>query len=89
MIVRILTEDQYQLDDAHLPAIAKLDNELEEAASKGDEAQFSALLHQLVTFIREQGKVVPHEELVTSQLLIPPADMSMQEAKKYFEENQL
>lgn len=89
MIVRILTEDQYQLDDTHLPAIAKLDNELEEAASKGDEAQFNTLLHQLITLIREQGKVVPHEELVTSQLLIPPADMSMQEARKYFEENEL
>jgi uncharacterized membrane protein len=89
MIVRILTEDQYQLDDAHLPAISKLDNELEEAASKGDEAQFNTLLQQLITLIREQGKVVPHEELVTSQLLIPPADMSMQEARKYFEENEL
>lgn len=89
MIVRILTEDQYQLDDAHLPAIAKLDNALEETASKGDEAQFNTLLHQLITLIREQGKVVPHEELVTSQLLIPPADMSMQEARKFFEENEL
>ena len=89
MIVRILTEDQYQLDDTHLPAIAKLDNALEEAASKSDEAQFNTLLHQLIGFIREQGKVVPHEELVTSQMLIPPADMSMQEAKKYFEENHL
>ena len=88
MIVRILTEDQYRLDDAHLPTIARLDNEMEEAASKGDEAQFSALLHQLIMFIREQGKVVPHEELVTSQMLIPPADMRMEEAKKYFEENE-
>lgn len=89
MIVRILTEDQYQLDDAHLPAIAKLDNALEEAASKGDEAQFNTLLHQLVTLIREQGKVVPYDELVTSQMLIPPADMHMEEARKYFEENAL
>ena len=89
MIVRILTEDQYELDDAHLPAITKLDNELEEAASQSDEPRFSTLLNQLLQFIRAQGKVVPYEQLVTSQLLIPPPDMRMEEARKYFEENEL
>ncbi len=89
MIVRILTENQYRLDDAHLPTIAKLDNELEAAASKGDEAQFSSLLNQLIRFIREQGEVLPYEELATSQLLIPPPDMQMAEARKFFEENDL
>jgi hypothetical protein len=89
MIVRILSEDQYRLDDAHLPAITKLDNQLEAAAANGDEAQFSALLDQLARLIREQGQVVPYDELVTSQLLIPPPDMQMAEARKYFEENEL
>ncbi|HEY7346867.1 MAG TPA: hypothetical protein VH599_01015 [Ktedonobacterales bacterium] len=89
MIVRILGEDQYRLDDAHLSAITKLDNDLEKAAAQADEGQFSALLDQLVSFIREQGKVVPYDELAPSQLLIPPPDMSMAEARKYFEENEL
>ncbi len=89
MIVRILSENQYRLDDAHWQAITKMDNQLEEAASKGDEAQFGALLEQLIGFIREHGQVVPNEELVTSQLLIPPPDMQMAEARKYFEENSL
>jgi hypothetical protein len=89
MIVRILSENQYRLDDAHLQTITKMDNQLEEAASKGDETQFGALLEQLVGFIREHGQVVPDEELVTSQLLIPPPDMQMAEARKYFEENDL
>ncbi len=89
MIVRILGEEQYRLDDAHLPAITKLDNDLEKAAAQDDAGQFSALLNQLVDFIRAQGQVVPYEELATSQLLIPPPDMHMAEARKYFEENEL
>ena len=89
MIVRILGENQYQVDDAHLPAITKWDNDLEKAASQEDTAQFSALLDQLVNFIRDQGQAVPYDELVSSQLLIPPPDMEMAEARKYFEENDL
>ena len=89
MIVRILGEDQYQLDDTHLPALTKWDNDLEKAASQEDSAQFSTLLDQLVTFVRDQGQVVPYDEVVPSQLLIPPPDMEMAEARKYFEENDL
>ncbi len=89
MIVRILSENQYRLDDTHWQAITKMDNQLEEAASQGDEALFGTLLEQLIGFIREHGQVVPNEELVTSQLLIPPPDMQMAEARKYFEENGL
>ncbi len=89
MIVRILGEDQYRLDDAHLPTLTRLDNDLEKAAAQEDAAQFKTLLEQLVGFIRAQGQVVPYDELITSQLLIPPPDMHMAEARKYFEENEL
>ena len=85
MIVRILTDNQYRLDDAHLATITRLDHALEDAADKEDTLQFSDLLAQLTAFIRERGQVVPDEELVVSQLIVPPPDMSMAEARKYFD----
>ena len=89
MIVRIMTDNQYRLDDAHMQTITRLDHALEDAATKEDALQFSDLLEQLTTFIRERGQVVPDEELVVSQLVVPPPDMSMVEARKYFEENDI
>lgn len=87
MIVRILTDNQYRLDESHMHTITRLDHALEDAAAKNDELQFSDLLEQLTTYIRERGQVVPNEELVASELVVPPPDMSMAEARKYFEEN--
>ncbi len=89
MIVRIMTDNQYRLDDAHMQTITRLDHALEDAAAKEDALQFGDLLEQLTTFIRERGQVVPDEELVVSQLVVPPPDMSMAEARKYFEENDI
>jgi hypothetical protein len=89
MIVRILTDNQYRLDDAHMTTITRLDHALEDAAAKEDALQFSDLLEQLTTFIRERGQVIPDNELVVSQLVVPPADMTMAEARKYFEENDI
>ena len=85
MIVRILSENQYRIDDGHMPAIATLDNELLEAVHKDDHAHFHSLLNQLLTLIREHGQAVPDDELVTSDAIVPAPDMTLAEAKKYLE----
>lgn len=86
MIVRILGEQQYRLDETHMQAIARLDNQLLEAVHQDDHAQFSFLLHYLVQFIRANGQLVPNEELVTSDLIVPAPDMTLHEARRYLEQ---
>jgi hypothetical protein len=84
MIVRILSENQYRVDDAHMATIAKLDDDLQEAIHKADHAHFHTLLNQLLALIR-QHEQVPADELVTSDLIVPAPDMSLEEARKYLE----
>lgn len=85
MIVRILSEDQYRIDESHMPAIAKLDNELLEAVHKDDHAHFQSLLTELVGIIRQHGQPLPIDELATSDLIVPAPDMTLAEAKKYLD----
>ncbi len=85
MIVRILSENQYRIDDSHMQAIAGLDNELLEAVHQSDHDHFHSLLNQLLNLIRQNGQQVPDEELVTSDLIVPAPDMTLAEAKKYLE----
>lgn len=85
MIVRILSENQYRVDEAHLAAITKLDDELQEAIHKDDHAHFHSLLSQLLALIQQHGQQVPDDELVTSDLIVPAPDMTLVEARKYLE----
>ena len=85
MIVRITSENQYRVDDSHMAAIAKLDDELLEAIHKDDHAHFHSLLNQLLTLIQQHGQQVPDDELVSSDLIVPAPDMTLAEAKKYLE----
>jgi len=84
MIVRILSENQYRVDDVHMATIAKLDDELQEAIHKDDHARFHNVLDQILALIRQHDEV-PADELVTSDLIVPAADMSLEEARKYLE----
>jgi hypothetical protein len=86
MIVRILGDNQYRLEERYLQPLAALDNRLLEAVHADDHVRFAALLRQVVQFIREQGQPLAHEELVASDLLVPAPDMTLHEAKRYLEQ---
>jgi hypothetical protein len=81
MIVRILSDNQYQLDDRYKPAIAELDERLLEAVEQDDQAAFEYLFYQLVRLIQENGQPIPPRELVTSDVILPAPDMTMQEVQ--------
>jgi hypothetical protein len=87
MIVRILGENQYRVDDAHLEAITNLDEDMLVAIDTDNEAHFQSLLKQLLEFVQQHGQQVPNDELVTSDVIVPGPDMSLAEARKYLEEN--
>ena len=84
MIVRIATEGQYELGAEDEEALNKLDNQAVAACEAMDEQQFHATFLELLEFVRTHGKAVPEEELAPSDVILPPPDTSMEEARAEF-----
>lgn len=85
MIVRIMGDNQYRMDDGHQAEIGRLDNTLYRAIKQQDEQGFNTLLAQLTAYVRQNGTQVPDEELVPSDLMVPAADMTIAEAREVIE----
>ena len=84
MIVRIATEGQFNLPGAYIDPLNDIDNELVEAVEGGDRASFSELLGRMLGLVREHGAPVPVDELVESDLMLPAADLTLEEAQILF-----
>ncbi|MCL5265854.1 MAG: hypothetical protein M1343_11815 [Chloroflexi bacterium] len=84
MIVRISTEGQYKLDSSHLDKLNELDNRIVNVVAIGDEKQFEQLYSEMVSLVRQQGKPVKYEELLESQIILPPPDITIEDAKELF-----
>ncbi len=84
MIVRIFSEGQYRLDDAERTPIERLDEALRKAVEGGDEVLFKGALAELVSYVRDHGTALADDELTASDLMIPPPDTSLEEAKTEF-----
>ncbi|HSO98196.1 MAG TPA: hypothetical protein VLP43_04530 [Solirubrobacteraceae bacterium] len=84
MIVRISTEGQYELGDGDLDALNELDNQAVSVCDAGDEAGFRAVYDRLLTFVREHGRPLGDDELEGSELILPPPDVSLAEARSEF-----
>ncbi|MGH3166249.1 MAG: PspA-associated protein PspAA [Trebonia sp.] len=82
MIVRILGEGQFELDEAQAKVLASLDAELTATVDRGDEAGFKKALTAAVTTVRSVGSVVPHDSLAASEVILPSPDASLDEVRK-------
>jgi predicted PilT family ATPase len=84
MIVRISGEDQYRLEDGLHGRLNELDSAVLAAVDAGDETAFKAAFSELLGFIRANGSVVDDEEIETSDLILPPDDITLAEAAEEF-----
>ena len=82
MIVRILGEGQYQLDEVEAAQLAPLDLELDSAVDRGDEAAFRTALDSAVRLVRSAGTPLPPDELAASDLILPSLDASVDDVRK-------
>lgn len=81
MIVRIMADNQYRLADDLTGEIEQLDDQLVAALDADDRAHFQATLNSLIDFVQRNGHLVAPDELVPSDLMVPAADMTLDEAK--------
>jgi hypothetical protein len=84
VIVRIATEGQYELEDDAIPALNELDNDAVAACEAGDEDRFRSTFGKLLELVRTQGRPLDDDELEGSELILPPPDVSLQEAQTEF-----
>jgi hypothetical protein len=80
VIVRIANEGQFKLPDDHAARLNELDNEAVAAAQAKDEAKFNDLWQQMLSLVENDGEEVADDELVSSDVILPPRDITFVEA---------
>ncbi len=86
MIVRILGEGQYEIDDAHRDRLNPLDDALMAAIDAGDEDAFANALTAVAAEIRSVGTPVPDDRFIPSDLVVPFADATLDETRRLLAE---
>jgi hypothetical protein len=84
MIVRISGEDQYELPDSDAAALNDLENGVAALVEGGREDGFAAAYRSLLDYVRTHGKRVGDDELKSSEVILPPADITFEEAGREF-----
>jgi bifunctional DNA-binding transcriptional regulator/antitoxin component of YhaV-PrlF toxin-antitoxin module len=84
VIVRISGEGQFTLPDEDAERLNELDNQVVSAVDQGDEGRFRELFEQMLDLVARDGEPVPDDELVESDVIVPPRDMGFDEAQAEF-----
>ncbi len=84
MIVRISSEGQYELAESDAEALNELDNQAVAACQVQDEQHFRDVFNRLLEFVRTNGHPVGDDLLAPSDVILPPPDVSLEEAKAEF-----
>ena len=85
MIVRILTEGQWDVPEEHLTDLNRLDEQVETAVENGDEVAFSQSLGALLDSVRKGGTPLADDSLEDSDLILPPSDATIDEVRHLLE----
>ena len=80
MIVRVSGQGQYRLPDEDEERLNELDNRAVAAGEQGDETGFHELWSQMLELVASDGNELDEDELVESDVILPPRDISFQEA---------
>ena len=84
MIVRISGEGQFRLPDEDAERLNGLDNEAVAAVEAGDESKFQSLFDEMLSLVESDGEALGDEELLESDVILPPRAVSFEEAAGEF-----
>lgn len=85
MIVRLMGEGQWRVDDAVAARLNELDDQVAQAVADGDEAALWHGLQALAEEVRANGEKLDDADLSPSDAIIPPEDLSLDEARELLE----
>lgn len=89
MIVRILGEGQFELEDAAVAALNERDAAVETAIAAGDEAAFTGALDALLDLVRTSGTPLAADSLVESEAILPAAEATLDEVREMLSDDGL
>jgi hypothetical protein len=84
MIVRIMGQGQYKVDAELMDKLNAIDNRIVAHVSRGDEAGFRKDLALLISTILEKGQPLDKMSILSSDIIVPPEDLTLKEATKIF-----
>ena len=84
MIVRIAGEGQFELPDGDADRLNELDNRAVAAVEEGDEPGFRELWSEMLNMVASDGNELDDDELVESDVILPPRDITFEEAQGEF-----
>jgi hypothetical protein len=82
-------EGQFEIDAEVAKGLDEIDEQAEQALAAGDQARFSELLRRMADAVRMNGTRLPDADLSPSEAIIPPDDLSLEEARELFEDEGL
>jgi hypothetical protein len=84
VIVRIASEGQFKMPTDQVERLNELDNAAVAAVENGNEQEFHDLWGKMLELVRSSGTPVDDDELVGSDVILPPADTTFAEAAAEF-----
>jgi hypothetical protein len=84
MIVRVLGIGQFEISSSYLDKMNQLDNEIVELVSRNDSEKMMSKLRLLRELVTENGKLIESTNIVPSDFIIPPLDLTVNEARRLF-----
>jgi hypothetical protein len=84
VIVRLMGEGQYRVDEGLRAQLSGLDDRAVAALESDDEPALDQILDEMWALIRDRGEQLPDEELAASDLIIPPSDLTLEETRELF-----
>ena len=85
MIVRVMGEGQFEVDEEVAKGLNELDEQAEQALEAGDRVRLTELLQRMAEAVRTNGARVPDDDLSPSEAIVPPPDLTLEEAQELFE----
>ncbi|HXG06513.1 MAG TPA: hypothetical protein VNI77_04210 [Nitrososphaera sp.] len=85
-IIRIMGHGQFSVDARTLKKLSVVNNQIVElvSAERSDDIEFRKKLTELNDIVVKNGKRVDSHEIIKSDIILPSADLSIDEAKKLF-----
>ena len=79
MIIRVQGSGQYRLQGAAVDGLNALETQLQDAVARHDEQGVTGLLYKMIAFVQAEGSPVRNDEIVPSDAILPPGDLSYHE----------
>ena len=89
MIVRLMGEGQFRVDDSVHVELDQLDERAVAALEAGDENELDSRLDDMWRLVRTRGERLPDDDLSPSDLIVPPSDLTLEETRELFSEQGL